>query len=119
MAIMVTGGAGNIGSHALRLLGERGRQVVALDSVKFGHRSAVGDVPLVKGDVSDPQAVTEAVEWLGIDAMIHFAAYKSPAESMLEPQRYFGNKAAKTASLIDTLHRAGIGRIVFSSTCAV
>ena len=51
--------------------------------------------------------------------MIHFAAYKSPAESMLEPQRYFGNNAAKTASLIDTLQRAGVGRIVFSSTCAV
>ena len=119
MAILVTGGAGYIGSHTVRLLRERGREVVAFDSLEFGHRSAVGDVVLVEGDVGDPKAVTETVERYGIDAVIHFAAYKSPAESMLEPQRYFGNNAAKTASLIDTLHQVGVGRIVFSSTCAV
>lgn len=119
MAILVTGGAGYIGSHTVRLLRERGRDVVAFDSMEFGHRSAVRDVVLVEGDVGDPEAVTKAVEQYGIDSVIHFAAYKSPAESMLEPQRYFGNNAAKTASLIDTLHQAGVGRIVFSSTCAV
>ena len=63
--------------------------------MEFGHRAAVGDVPLVEGDVGDPKAVAEAVERYGIDAVIHFAAYKSPGESMLEPQRYFGNNAAK------------------------
>jgi UDP-glucose-4-epimerase GalE len=115
----VTGGAGYIGSHTVRLLRERGREVVAFDSMEFGHRAAVGDVPLVTGDVGDPKAVAEAVERYGIDAVVHFAAYKSPGESMSKPQRYFGNNAAKTASLIETLHEAGVGRVVFSSTCAV
>jgi UDP-glucose-4-epimerase GalE len=92
---------------------------VAFDSLEFGNRAAVGDVPLVKGDVGDPKAVAGAVERYGIDAVVHFAAYKSPAESMLEPWRYFGNNAAKTASLVETLYGAGVGRIVFSSTCAV
>ncbi len=119
MAILVTGGAGYIGSHTVRLLRERGREVVAFDSMEFGHRAAIGDVPLVKGDVGDAKAVTDAVERYGIDAVVHFAAYKSPAESMLEPWRYFGNNAAKTASLIETLHQVGVGRVVFSSTCAV
>ncbi len=119
MAILVTGGAGDIGSHTVRLLRERGREVVAFDSLEFGHRAAVGDVPLVKGDVGNPEAVTEAVERYSIDAVIHFAAYKSPGESMSKPWRYFGNNAAKSASLMETLHQVGVGRVVFSSTCAV
>jgi UDP-glucose 4-epimerase len=119
MSILVTGGAGYIGSHTVRLLCERGREVVAFDSMEFGHRAAVGDVPLVEGDVGEPEAVAEAVERFDVDAVIHFAAYKSPGESTSKPQRYFGNNVAKSASLIETLHRAGVGRIVFSSTCAV
>ncbi len=119
VAVLVTGGAGYIGSHTARLLRERGREVVVFDSMEFGHAAAVGDAPLVVGDVGDPVAVAETVARFGVDAAIHFAAYKSPAESMLEPQRYFGNNAAKSASLIETLQRAGVGRIVFSSTCAV
>ena len=119
MTILVTGGAGYIGSHTVRLLRERGREVVVFDSMEFGHRAAVGDVPLVKGDVGDPKAVAEAVERYGIDAVVHFAAYKSPGESMSKPHRYFGNNVAGSASLIETLHRVGVGRIVFSSTCAV
>src|SRR5271157_3518040 len=77
-AILVTGDAGYIGSHTVRLLHERGREVVAFDSMEFGHRAAVGDVPFVKGDGGDPKAVAEAVERYGIDAVIHFAAYKCP-----------------------------------------
>jgi len=86
MGVLVTGGAGYIGSHRVPLIRERRREVVAFDSLEFGHRAAVGDVPLVKGDVGDPKAVAETVERYGMDAVIHFAAYKSPGESMLEPQ---------------------------------
>ncbi len=119
MTVLVTGGAGYIGSHTVRLLAEGGRDVVAFDSMEFGHAAAVGPVPLVVGDVGDPVAVTAAVERYGVDSVIHFAAYKSPGESMFEPQRYFGNNAAKSALLLETLQAAGVDKVVFSSTCAV
>jgi UDP-glucose-4-epimerase GalE len=119
VAVLVTGGAGYVGSQTVRLLRERGREVVVLDSMEFGHRAAVGDVPLVKGDVGDPKVVTETVEQYGIDSVVHFAAYKSPGESMYKPQRYFANNVAGSTRLLETLHDVGVGRLVFSSTCAV
>ena len=83
-------------------------------------RRRCGDVPLVVGDVGDPVAVGDVVERYGVDAVVHFAAYKSPAESMAKPQRYFGNNAAKSAALIETLSEArACEHVVFSSTCAV
>ena len=90
-----------------------------LDSMEFGHRAAVGDVPLVKGDVGDSEVVAETVEQYGIDSVVHFAAYKSPGESMIRPQRYFANNVAASTRLLETLHEVGVGRLVFSSTCAV
>jgi UDP-glucose-4-epimerase GalE len=119
MAVLVTGGAGYIGSHTVRLLNERGWEVVALDSMEFGHAASLGDAPLVVGDVGDPGVVAETVKRFGIDAVIHFAAYKSPAESMSMPHRYFENNVERSTTLIETLYGAGVGRIVFSSTCAV
>jgi UDP-glucose-4-epimerase GalE len=119
MAVLVTGGAGYIGSHTVRLLREQGRDVVAFDSLEFGHAAAVGDVPLVRGDVGDPGIVTETVDRYGIDAVVHFAAYKSVGESMSKPQLYFSNNVAKSAVLFETLTAAGVTRAVFSSTCAV
>ena len=119
MAVLVTGGAGYIGSATVRLLREHGREVVVLDSMEFGHRAAVGDVPLVKGDVGDSKVVAETVEQYGIDSVVHFAAYKSPGESMIRPQRYFANNVAASTRLLETLHEVGVGRLVFSSTCAV
>jgi UDP-glucose-4-epimerase GalE len=119
MTILVTGGAGYIGSHTVRLLSESGRDVVAFDSLEFGHRAAVAEVPLVEGDVGDEEAVRRTVKQFGVDSVIHFAAYKFPSESMLKPERYFDNNVAKSAKLIGTLRRADVGRFVFSSTCAV
>jgi len=119
MTVLVTGGAGYIGSHTVRLLREQGRDVVAFDSLEFGDPRAVGEVPLVVGDVGDRTAVAEAVRRYGIESVVHFAAYKSPAESMRSPQRYFGNNAAKSAALIETLSDTGVKHVVFSSTCAV
>jgi UDP-glucose-4-epimerase GalE len=119
MSILVTGGAGYIGSHTVRLLSQRGYDVVAFDSLEFGHRAAVADVPFVEGDVGDEETVRRTVERFDVDSVIHFAAYKSPAESMLKPERYFDNNVARSARLIGALRRADVDRFVFSSTCAV
>jgi UDP-glucose-4-epimerase GalE len=119
MTVLVTGGAGYIGSHTVRLLRERGRDVVAFDSMEFGHAPSVGDVVLVEGNVGDPQAITDVVRDFNVDAVVHFAAYKSPAESMAAPERYFSNNVGGSASMLDALRRAGVEHVVFSSTCAV
>jgi UDP-glucose-4-epimerase GalE len=119
MAILVSGGAGYIGSHTVRLLREQGRDVVVLDSLEFGHRAAIGDVPLVVGDIADRELVGAVVKQYGIDAVVHFAAYKAAGESMEQPGRYFRNNVSGSVSFFDALHQAGVGRVVFSSTCAV
>jgi UDP-glucose 4-epimerase len=119
MAILVTGGAGYIGSHTVRLLRERGREVVVLDNMEFGHREAIGDTALVEGDIADQALVTKVVTEFGVDAVVHFAAYKSPGESMELPGRYFRNNVASSASMFEALNRAGVERLIFSSTCAV
>ena len=119
MAVLVTGGAGYIGSHTVRTLVGRGRPVVVLDSMEFGHRQAVGDVPLVVGDIADRRLVSETVDRYNVDAVVHFAAYKAAGESMADPGRYFWNNVAGTAALLESLHQAGVNRLVFSSTCAV
>ena len=87
--------------------------------MEFGHAAAVRDVPLVVGDVGDREAVVDTVKRYGIDAVVHFAAYKSPAESMAKPQRYFGNNTAKSTLPDRDALRAGVEHVVFSSTCAV
>ena len=119
MAVLVTGGAGYIGSHTVRMLTSRGQQVVVLDNMEFGHRPAVGDVPLVVGDIADRRLVWDTVAAHDVDAVVHFAAYKAAGESMIDPGRYFWNNVAGTASLLESLHQAGVHRLVFSSTCAV
>jgi UDP-glucose 4-epimerase len=119
MSILVTGGAGYIGSHVVRLLRARGREVVVLDTLEFGHRGAVGDVPLIVSDIDDRAAVRDAVRRHGVDAAMHFAGYKAAGESMQDPGRYFGNNVSKSAALLETLHGAGVSRVVFSSSCSV
>jgi UDP-glucose 4-epimerase len=119
MTILVTGGAGYIGSHAVRLLRDRGRDVVVLDTMEFGHRAAVGDAPLVEADIADQETVADVVNRYGVTSVMHFAGYKAPGESMEQPGRYFANNVSKTADLIETLSDLGVERCVFSSSCAV
>ena len=118
MTVLVTGGAGYIGSHTVRLLRERGREVVVLDSLELGHRAAVLDAPLVVGRVDDEPLVEKVVEEFGVDAVIHFAAYKSAGESMHEPEKYFRNNVGGSLGLLEALRRSGVRRVVFSSTAA-
>ena len=119
MSILVTGGAGYIGSHAVRLLRERGRDVVVIDTMEFGHASALGDTPLVRADIADRQTVAEVIRDYDVDAVMHFAAYKAAGESMERPGRYFDNNVAGGAALLETLAQLGVTRMIFSSSCAV
>jgi UDP-glucose 4-epimerase len=119
VAVLVTGGAGYIGSHTVRQLRQRGVPTAVLDSLEFGHRDAVADTPLAVGDVADPALVADVIGRYRIDAIVHFAAYKAAGESMEDPGRYFANNVAGTAALLEAASRAGVRRFVFSSSCAV
>jgi UDP-glucose-4-epimerase GalE len=119
MAILVTGGAGYIGCHTVRLLRDQGRPVVVLDSLETGYAAAVSDAPLIVGNIADDRLVASIVAEHDVDAVVHFARYKAAGESMRQPGRYFANNVAGSARLIDTLQRCGVGRLVFSSSCAV
>lgn len=119
MRVLVTGGAGYIGSHTVRQLRRRGDDVVVLDSLEFGHRDAVADTPLVVGDVADEDLVGETISRHHIEAIVHFAAYKAAGESFENPGRYFLNNVAGSARLLEAAYRHGVGHFVFSSTCAV
>ncbi len=119
MTVLVTGGAGYIGSHTARLLRERGRSVVIYDWLEQGRRQATLGAPLVVGDIADEEKVRATVEEHGITSVIHFAAYKAAGESMEQPGRYFANNVGKANALFDAARTAGVDKVVFSSTCSV
>lgn len=119
MAILVTGGAGYIGSATVELLHEQGESVVVLDNLVYGHREAVhSDIPFYKGDVGDKALVKQIVKEHEIQACIHFAAYAYVGESVTDPAKYFENNTVQTNRLLNSLIDASVKRIVFSSTCA-
>jgi UDP-glucose 4-epimerase len=115
----VTGGAGYIGSHTVRALRGNGRRVVAFDSLELGDARAVGDTPLVVGDIADAGLVERTCREHDVSAIVHFAAYKNVGESMREPGKYFRNNVDGTVRLLDAAVAAGVGRLVFSSSCSV
>jgi UDP-glucose 4-epimerase len=119
VSVLVTGGAGYIGSHTVRALRDREIDVVVLDSLEFGHREAVLDAPLVVGDISDRALLQRTIDEFSVDSVVHFAAYKAAGESMEVPERYFENNVGRSAQLLAALHAGGVERVVFSSTCAV
>jgi len=119
MAILVTGGAGYIGSVTVDRLRERGEQVVVLDDLKRGHRSAVHkDVPFYQGCVGNRELVAQIAAEHKIEACVHFAALAYVGESVVEPAKYFENNLERGIALMEALQHAGVGRLVFSSTCA-
>ena len=120
MSVLVTGGAGYIGSHAVRELLAAGHGVVVYDSLVKGHRAAVpAEVPFVKADIRDAAALAETFEKYPIDAVMHFAAVSEVGESMIDPAKYYRDNVAATLSLLESLNKAKIRKIVFSSTAAV
>ena len=119
MTILVTGGAGYIGSHTVRLLEELGRDVVVLDSLELGIKSRIGKVPFVEGDIRDDRLIEKTVRKYDVTEVIHFAAYKAVGESMEQPLRYWSNNVGGTISLVRSLLASGVDRIVFSSSAGV
>lgn len=119
MTVLITGGAGYIGSITTRLIRASGRGVVVLDTLENGHRKAVGDAPFVEGDVADSELIARVVEEHDVDEVVHFAAYKAVGESMTNPGKYFNNNVTGSQKLFEALHQAGVTRVVFSSTAAV
>lgn len=119
MSVLITGGAGYIGSVTTRAIRSTGRDVVVLDSLENGHRQAVGDAPFVRGNIADTDLVLGVCAEYAVDEVVHFAAYKAVGESMEQPGRYFANNVAGSQALFAALHDAGVSRIVFSSTAAV
>lgn len=117
--ILVTGGAGYIGSVTVESLRARGEQVVVLDNLSRGHRAAVArDVPFYKGNIGDRELVERIASEHEIEACVHFAAFAYVGESVAEPARYFENNVEQGVSLMGALLKAGVRRVVFSSTCA-
>lgn len=120
MNVLVTGGAGYIGSHAVRELLAAGHGVVVYDSLVKGHRQAVPPgVPFVKADIRNAAVLAETFEVFPIDAVMHFAAVSEVGESMTDPAKYYRDNVAATLSLLESLQKADIKKIVFSSTAAV
>jgi UDP-glucose-4-epimerase GalE len=119
MTTLVTGGAGYIGSHTVRLLTSQGRDVVVLDSLELGDRSRIPGVPFVEADIADERAIEKACRKYGVQDVIHFAAYKAVGESMEQPLRYYNNNVAGSIALVHALLANGVERIVFSSSAAV
>ena len=119
MTVLVTGGAGYIGSHTVRLLTSQGRDVVVLDSLELGDKSRLGSVPLFQGDINDERIIEKICRKHDITDVVHFAAYKAVGESMEQPLRYYNNNVAGTIALVRSLLSNGVNRIVFSSSAAV
>ena len=117
--ILVTGGAGYIGSHACKALAQRGYRPIAFDNLKRGSRSAVKWGPLVVGDVMNKHELRQAIGRHQVEAVLHFAALAYVGESVEHPARYFRNNVANTTNLLEVMAQMGVGNLVFSSTCAV
>ncbi len=118
-SILVTGGAGYIGSHVVLQLRARGERVVVLDDLSRGFRQAVLDAPLVVGKVGERDTVLKVLREHQVDTVMHFAAYTIVPESVSEPLKYYGNNTCSTRSLLDGCLEAGVKHFVFSSTAAV
>jgi UDP-glucose 4-epimerase len=117
--VLVTGGAGYIGSHTVLQLVARGERVVVLDDLSTGFRQAVRDVPLVVGNVGDRRLVDGLLAEHRVDTIVHFAAHTIVPESVSNPLKYYGNNTCATRSLLEAASQAGVKNFVFSSTAAV
>ncbi|MEM8720699.1 MAG: UDP-glucose 4-epimerase GalE [Cyanobacteria bacterium P01_G01_bin.39] len=121
MTILVTGGAGYIGSHSVLALQQAGYEVIVLDNLVYGHQDLVEKVlgvKLIVGDTCDRSLLRQLFEKHQIDAVMHFAAYAYVGESVTQPAKYYENNVIGTFTLLEAMRSAGVNRFVFSSTCA-
>jgi len=117
-SVLVTGGAGYIGSHACKVLARAGYRPVVFDNLSRGHRAAVRWGPLVEGGLAERGKLAAALERHRVSVVMHFAAYAYVGESVADPALYYANNLGGSLSLLETMREAGVDKIVFSSTCA-
>ena len=117
-SVLVTGGAGYIGSHASKALVSAGHRVVVYDNLSAGHREAVKYGEFVQGDILDFTTLTETMKKCGVDAVMHFAAFLDVGESVREPAKYYVNNVVGAVNILNAMAANRITSIVFSSTCA-
>jgi UDP-glucose-4-epimerase GalE len=117
-AVLVTGGAGYIGSHACKALAQAGYRVVVLDNLGAGHRSAVKWGEFVQADIADRDAVADTLRRHAVFAVMHFAAFLDVGESVREPAKYYRNNVIGALSVLEAMATVGVAHLVFSSTCA-
>ncbi len=117
--VLVTGGAGYIGSHTAKALRQAGYRTVLYDNLSAGHAEAALGAPLVVGDVADVPALRRVMREHDVEAVLHFAAWLSVSESVAKPFNYYRNNVVGTLGLLEAMAAEGCRRLVFSSTCAV
>lgn len=117
--MLVTGGAGYIGSHAVKALAEAGYRPVVYDNLSAGHRAAAGRFDLIEGDLHETARLTRVLQEQQVSAVMHFAAWLSVADSVRDPAAYYRNNVVGALSVLEAMSSAGVRHFVFSSTCAV
>ena len=116
--VLVTGGAGYVGSHTCKALAAAGYRPIVVDDLSKGNIWAVKWGPLIAADIADRPQISKTLKEFAVNAVVHFAAHAYVGESIEHPDRYFDNNVTKTLALLDTLLEAGIAKVVFSSSCA-
>ena len=116
--VLVTGGAGYVGSHCCKAFAEAGWRVVVFDNLSRGWREFVRWGPLIEGDILDEAALLAAMDEVKPDAVAHFAALAYVGESVEQPELYYRNNTFGTLTLLEAMRKAGVGKLLFSSTCA-
>ena len=119
MNVLVVGGAGYVGSHALIALKEAGHTPVVFDNLSEGHPQAAGDCAFIRGDLGDEEQVAAALEETAAGAVMHFAASAYVGESVEDPEKYYFNNVVNTLSLLRVMRRIGVDRFVFSGSCTI
>src|SRR6478752_8585894 len=117
--ILITGGAGYVGSHCTKALAAAGHNSVVFDNLVFGHREFAHWGPLIEGDIRDASALDAVFSAYRFDAVMHFAALAYVGESVTAPGRYYDVNVNGTRTLLDAMVRAGVHSIIFSSSCAI
>jgi len=118
MNVLVTGGAGYIGSQTSKALARAGHKPIAYDNLIRGHVSAVRWGPLIRADIGDAASLEAAMQEWRIAAVLHFAGFAYVGESMQEPGKYFTNNVTNTLTLLEAMRRCGVGQLIYSSSCA-